>query len=77
MLFGLLYRSRYLYWFASTIPFAGQWRVWQRLVIPRILGRDVSWRLAVAPGTLLADMVRRAILHGGGSLAADGGRRSR
>ena len=25
-LFELLYRNRLLYWLASTIPFAGQWR---------------------------------------------------
>ena len=30
-LFGVLYRNRTLYWLASTIPFAGQWRRWQRL----------------------------------------------
>ena len=35
-LFELLYKNRLLYWFASTIPFAGQWRVWQRLVLPRL-----------------------------------------
>jgi SAM-dependent methyltransferase len=57
MLFGLLYRSRTLYWLASTIPFAGQWRVWQRLVIPRILGRDVL-EIGCGIGTLLTDMVK-------------------
>jgi len=57
MLFGLLYRSRTLYWLASTIPFAGQWRVWQRLVIPRILGRDVL-EIGCGIGTLLTDLVK-------------------
>ena len=56
-LFGLLYRNRYLYWFASTIPFAGQWRVWQRLALPRIRGQRVL-EIGCGPGKLLADMVR-------------------
>ena len=55
-LFGLLYRNRTLYWLASTIPFAGQWRVWQRLVIPRLVGADVL-EVGCGTGTLLADMV--------------------
>ncbi len=55
-LFGLLYRNRTLYWLASTIPFAGQWRVWQRLVIPRLVGSDVL-EVGCGTGTLLADMV--------------------
>lgn len=55
-LFGLLYRNRALYWLASTIPFAGQWRVWQRLVLPRLRGRDVL-EVGCGIGTLLADMV--------------------
>src|SRR5258705_12909591 len=37
-LFELLYRNRLLYWLASTIPFAGQWRTWQRLGLPRLRG---------------------------------------
>src|SRR5258706_13596273 len=40
-LFELLYRNRLLYWLASTIPFAGQWRTWQRLGLPRLRGEDV------------------------------------
>lgn len=56
-LFGLLYRNRYLYWFASTVPFAGQWRVWQRLVLPRIRGTRVL-EIGCGPGKLLADLVR-------------------
>jgi ubiquinone/menaquinone biosynthesis C-methylase UbiE len=51
----MLYRNRTLYWLASTIPFAGQWRVWQRLVLPRLRGRDVL-ELGCGIGTLLADM---------------------
>src|SRR5690348_16087422 len=56
-IFGLLYRNRYLYWFASTVPFAGQWRVWQRLALPRIRGSRVL-EIGCGPGKLLADMVR-------------------
>lgn len=55
-LFELLYRNRSLYWLASTLPFAGQWRVWQRLVLPRIKGHDVL-EVGCGIGTLLADMV--------------------
>lgn len=56
MLFELLYHNRTLYWLASTIPFAGQWRRWQRLVLPRIVGTDVL-EIGCGIGTLLADMV--------------------
>lgn len=56
-IFGLLYRNRYLYWFASTVPFAGQWRVWQRLALPRIRGARVL-EIGCGPGKLLADIVR-------------------
>ena len=52
-LFGMLYRNRYLYWFASTVPFAGQWRVWQRLTLPRIRGTHVL-EIGCGPGKLLA-----------------------
>lgn len=55
-LFELLYRNRTLYWLASTLPFAGQWRVWQRLVLPRIEGRDVL-EVGCGIGTLLTDMI--------------------
>ena len=52
MLFELLYRNRTLYWLASTIPFAGQWRRWQRLVLPRWMdGLDTLTRAAQG-GTL-------------------------
>ncbi len=56
-LFGALYRNRTLYWLASTIPFAGQWRRWQRLVLPRLKGKDVL-EVGCGLGTLLADMVQ-------------------
>jgi SAM-dependent methyltransferase len=56
-LFGTLYRNRTLYWLASTIPFAGQWRRWQRLVLPRLWGTDVL-EVGCGLGTLLADMVQ-------------------
>lgn len=55
LLFETLYRNRYLYRFASTVPFAGQWRAWQRLVLPRITGHDVL-ELGCGLGDLLADM---------------------
>ena len=54
-LFETLYKNRYLYRFASTVPFAGQWRIWQRLVIPRICGKDVL-ELGCGLGDLQADM---------------------
>jgi SAM-dependent methyltransferase len=56
-LFETLYRNRYLYRFASTIPFAGQWRVWQRLVLPRLHGMDVL-ELGCGLGDLQVDMLR-------------------
>lgn len=55
-LFETLYKNRYLYWFASTIPFDGQWRMWQRLVLPRLQGHDVL-ELGCGTGELLADMI--------------------
>jgi ubiquinone/menaquinone biosynthesis C-methylase UbiE len=55
-LFETLYKNRYLYRFASTVPFAGQWRIWQRLVIPRIYGKDVL-ELGSGLGDLQADML--------------------
>lgn len=54
--FELLYRNRTLYWLASTIPFAGQWRVWQRRVLGRISGHDVL-EVGCGIGSLLADLV--------------------
>lgn len=56
LLFETLYKNRYLYRFASTVPFAGQWRVWQRQVLPRITGHDVL-ELGCGLGDLLADML--------------------
>jgi SAM-dependent methyltransferase len=55
-LFETLYKNKYLYRFASTVPFAGQWRVWQRLVLPRLRGKDVL-ELGCGLGDLLADML--------------------
>lgn len=66
-LFETLYKNRYLYRFASTVPFAGQWRVWQRLVLSRIYGSDVL-ELGCGLGDLLAEMIEagytcRAVEH--------------
>ncbi len=66
-LFETLYKNRYLYRFASTVPFAGQWRTWQRQVLPRLQGHDVL-ELGCGLGDLLADMLEtgymcRAIEH--------------
>lgn len=55
-LFETLYTNRYLYRFASTVPFAGQWRVWQRLVLSRLHGDSVL-ELGCGLGDLLADMI--------------------
>ncbi len=55
-LFETLYRNKYLYRFASTVPFAGQWRIWQRQVLPRLRGHDVL-ELGCGLGDLLADML--------------------
>ena len=55
-LFETLYKNKYLYRFASTVPFAGQWRVWQRLVLTRLRGHDVL-ELGCGLGDLLADMI--------------------
>ncbi len=73
-LFETLYKNRYLYRFASTVPFAGQWRVWQELVIPRLHGRDVL-ELGCGLGDLLATMLEagynaRAIEHSPQMVAA-------
>ncbi len=54
--FDILYHNVVLYWLASTIPFAGRWRVWQRLVLPRLSGHDVL-EVGCGPGWLLADMI--------------------
>lgn len=57
-LFELLYRNRSLYWLASTIPFAGQWRVWQRLALARLTGLD-TLEVGCGIGTLLGDTLER------------------
>ncbi|HEX9069960.1 MAG TPA: class I SAM-dependent methyltransferase [Ktedonobacterales bacterium] len=56
-LFEMLYRNRTLYRLASTIPFAGQWRTWQRLAIPQLAGHDVL-EVGCGLGDLLADMAQ-------------------
>lgn len=56
-LFELLYRNRVLYWLASTLPFAGQWRVWQRLTLERLRGVE-TLEVGCGIGTLLADMAQ-------------------
>ncbi len=66
-LFETLYKNRYLYRFASTVPFAGQWRTWQRLVLSRLHGYNVL-ELGCGLGDLLADMIEagyncRAVEH--------------
>ena len=73
-LFETFYKNRHLYRFASTVPFAGQWRVWQRLVLPRLHGHDVL-ELGCGLGDLLADMLSegydcRAIEHSPQMVAA-------
>lgn len=67
MLFETLYRNKYLYRFASTVPFAGQWRAWQRQALARLRGHDVL-ELGCGLGDLLADMLAagyacRAVEH--------------
>jgi len=73
-LFETLYKNKYLYRFASTVPFAGQWRDWQRLVLPRLRGHDVL-ELGCGLGDLLADMLAagyncRAVEHSPQMVAA-------
>jgi ubiquinone/menaquinone biosynthesis C-methylase UbiE len=55
LLFETLYKNAYLYRFASSMPFAGQWRIWQRLVLPRLHGHALL-ELGCGLGDLLADM---------------------
>jgi SAM-dependent methyltransferase len=55
-LFETLYKNRYLYRFASTVPFAGQWRTWQRLALAHLCGGDVL-ELGCGLGDLQADML--------------------
>jgi ubiquinone/menaquinone biosynthesis C-methylase UbiE len=74
LLFEMLYKNRYLYRFASTVPFAGQWRTWQRLVLARLHGTIVL-ELGCGLGDLLADMIEagyecRAIEHSPQMVAA-------
>lgn len=57
-LFEALYHNRTLYWLASTLPFAGQWRVWQRLALDRVTGID-TLEVGCGIGTLLADTLAR------------------
>ncbi|GCE05317.1 class I SAM-dependent methyltransferase [Dictyobacter aurantiacus] len=74
LLFETLYKNRYLYRFASTVPFAGQWRTWQKLVLSRIHGRDIL-ELGCGLGDLLADLLEagymcRAVEHSPEMVAA-------
>ncbi|MDQ2887433.1 MAG: class I SAM-dependent methyltransferase [Chloroflexota bacterium] len=74
LLFETLYKNRYLYRFASTVPFAGQWRGWQRQVLPRIHGKEVL-ELGCGLGDLLADILEagytcRAVEHSPEMVAA-------
>lgn len=55
-LFEILYKNRYLYRFASTVPFAGQWNTWQRLVLSRLQGSSVL-ELGCGLGDLLSEMI--------------------
>lgn len=73
-LFETLYRHKHLYRFASTVPFAGQWREWQRQILPRLRGHEVL-ELGCGLGDLLADMLAagyacRAIEHSPQMVAA-------
>lgn len=56
-LFQLLYNNRHFYWLASTVPFAGQWRTWQKLVIPRMKGNS-ALEIGCGLGDLLADTIQ-------------------
>lgn len=74
LLFETLYHNKYLYRFASTVPFAGQWRNWQRQVLSRLRGHDVL-ELGCGLGDLLADMLAagyacRAVEHSPQMVAA-------
>lgn len=73
-LFETLYRNQHLYRFASTVPFAGQWRQWQRQILPRLQGHDVL-ELGCGLGDLFADMLEagyacRAVEHSPQMVAA-------
>ncbi|MGH2509849.1 MAG: class I SAM-dependent methyltransferase, partial [Ktedonobacteraceae bacterium] len=73
-LFETLYHNKHLYRFASTVPFAGQWREWQRQILPRLRGHDVL-ELGCGLGDLLADMLSagyacRAVEHSPHMVAA-------
>lgn len=74
LVFETLYKNRYLYRFASTVPFGGQWRVWQRQVLSRLHGHDIL-ELGCGLGDLLADMLEmgyqcRAVEHSPQMVAA-------
>jgi SAM-dependent methyltransferase len=74
LFFETLYKNRYIYRFASTVPFAGQWRIWQKLVFPNIHGQDIL-EVGCGLGDLLADMLEagyvcRAVEHSPQMVAA-------
>ena len=72
LLFETLYKNKYLYRFASSVPFAGQWRVWQRLVLSRLHGHDVL-ELGCGLGDLLVDMSEAGYLcHRCRTISSDG-----
>jgi len=54
-LFETLYKNKYLYRFASGVPFAGQWRVWQCRGLALLYVHGVL-ELGCGLGDLLADM---------------------
>lgn len=74
LFFEALYKNRHIYRFASTVPFAGQWRVWQKLVLANLHGQDIL-EVGCGLGDLLADMLEagymcRAVEHSPQMVAA-------